>query len=108
MNQPENALSLTIVGSPDFGIEVLKSLYRITGRSTVELRRAILAGDPVYTAALFGNDHIHVVPRLEKTIGFLDEHGVSYIVHELIDGESQEITLGTMREIVAGAEGDFS
>ena len=105
MNQLENALSLTIVGSPDFGSEILKSLYRITGRSTVDLRQAIQAADPVYAAALYGNDHIHVVPRLEKTAVFLDGLGVSYVIHELIDGESQEISLETMREILAGAEG---
>ena len=103
MNPPENALSLTITGTPDFGIEILKSLYRITGRSTVELRRAIQAGEPVYIAALFGNDHIQVVPRLEKTVDFLDELGVGYVIHELADGERQEVSLETMREIVAGA-----
>ena len=63
---------------------MLKSLYRITGRSVVELRRAIRAGEPVYTAALFGNDHIQVVPRLEKTAEFLDGLSVAYTVDEWI------------------------
>jgi len=105
---PENALSLTISGMPDFGSEVLKSLYRLTGRSTVELRRAIRAGKPVYTAALFGNDHIEVVPRLEKTADYLDGLGVPFTVHEWVDGEQDEITVQAMREIIETAEGEFS
>ena len=63
MTAPDNALSLTIAGTPDFGSEVLKALHRITGRATGELRRAIFNGEPVYAAPLFGNDHIRVVPR---------------------------------------------
>jgi hypothetical protein len=105
---PENALSLTISGMPDFGSEVLKSLYRLTGRSTVELRHAIRAGQPVYTAALFGNDHIEVVPRLEKTADYLDGLGVPFTVHEWVDGEQDEITVQAMREIIETAEGEFS
>ena len=108
MTTPDNALSLTIDGTPDFGSEVLKSLYRLTGRSTVELRRSIQAGEPVYTAALFGNDHIHVVPRLEKTADFLEGLGVPFSVHEWADGERQQISTATMREIIGSADGAYS
>jgi hypothetical protein len=102
---PENALSLTLVGTPDFGSEVLKALYRITGRSTVELREAILAGEPVYTAELFGSDHLRVVPRLEKTVAYLEELGVPFVVHEWADGGREEISLDLMRQIIE-ASGD--
>ena len=106
MPSPENALSLTIAGTPDFPSEVLKALYRITGRSTVELRNSIRAGEPVYTAALFGNDHIDVVPRLEKTAAYLDEIGVAFVVHEWADGEREEISPEVMREIIESGDGD--
>ncbi|MFB7894697.1 hypothetical protein ACFC1I_21010 [Microbacterium sp. NPDC056044] len=107
MTTPDNAISLTIIGTPDFGSEVLKSLYRITGRSTVELRRAIRAGEPVYTAALFGNDHIQVVPRLEKTAAYLDGLGVPFAVHEWVDGEREQIPVEVMRQIIESAEGEY-
>jgi hypothetical protein len=100
----QNALSVTIDGAPDLPNEPLKALYRLTGRSTVELRRSILAGEPVYTAALFGNDHIDVVPRLEKTIDYLTGLGLPFTVHEWVDGESEEIPLETMREIIDVAD----
>jgi hypothetical protein len=100
----ENALSLTIAGTPDFGSEVLKALYRITGRSTVELREAIRTGEPVYTAELFGNDHIHVVPRLEKTVAYLQDLGVPFVVHEWAGGEREEISLDVMRQIIEATE----
>lgn len=103
---PQNALSLTIVGTPDFGSEILKSLYRLTGRSTVELRRAIRDSEPVYTAALFGNDHIHVVPRLEKALDYLQGLGVPFAVHEWVDGERDEISIEVMREIIEAAGGE--
>lgn len=102
----DNALSLTIVGTPDFGSEVLKSLYRITGRSTVELRRAISRGEPVYVAGLFGNDHIQVVPRLEKTAAYLDTLGIPFAVHEWVDGEREEISRVVMRQIIESADGE--
>lgn len=105
MTSPENALSLTITGAPDLPGEVLKSLYRLTRRSTVELRRAIRAGDAVYTAALFGNDHLEVVPRLEKTVDYLTGLGVPFTIHEWIDGRSDEISVETMRQIIEAAEG---
>ena len=107
MTTPENALSLTIAGAPDFGSEVLNSLYRITGRSTVELRRAIRDGEPVYTAALFGNDHIQVVPRLEKTADYLDGLGIPFTVHEWVDGERDEISIAVMRQIIESADGEY-
>ena len=107
MTTPENALSLTIDGTPDFGSEVLKSLYRITGRSTVELRRAIRAGEPVYAAGLFGNDHIQVVPRLEKTADYLDSLGITYMVHEWADGAREQISIDVMRQIIQSADGEF-
>src|SRR6478735_8704157 len=100
MTAPANALSLTIAGTPDFGSEVLKPLHRITGRSTGELRRAIRAGEPVYTAGLFDNDHIQVVPRLEKTADYLAGLDVSFTVHEWADGERNEISVEVMRQII--------
>lgn len=108
MPAPENALSLTIDGSPHFGSEVLASLFRLTQRSTPELRRAIAAGEPVYVAALFGNDHIEVVPRLEKTADYLTGLGVPFTVHEWIGDDREEITVEVMREILAAAEGQYS
>lgn len=103
MTAPENALSLTIAGTPDLPGEVLKSLYRLTGRSTVELRRAIQTGEPVYRAALFGSDHLDVVPRLEKTVDYLVGLGVPFTIHEWLDGEPDEISIETMREIIESA-----
>jgi len=100
MTAPETALSLTIAGTPDFGSEVLKSLYRITGRSTVELRNAIRDGEPVYTATLFGNDHIQVVPRLEKTADYLDRLHVPFTVHEWVNDQRNEISIEVMRQII--------
>jgi len=100
MVAPSNAISLTITGSPDFSSEILKALYRITGRSTVELRRAIRAGDPVFRAALFGTDHLDVVPRLEKTVDYLEGLGIAYTVQEWVDGEREEISVETMRQII--------
>lgn len=108
MSAPENAISLTIVDRSDFGSEVLKSLYRLTGRSTGELRRAIHEGAPVYTAALFGNDHINVVPRLERTAAYLDSLGVPFTVDEWVDGERDQISVETMRAIIESADGSSS
>lgn len=108
MNEPHNALSVTIDGTPDLPAEALKAFYRVTGRSTVELRRSIAAGEPVYTAALFGNDHIEVVPRLEKTIALLEQLGLPFVVHELIDGDRDEIDVETMRSILDAADGEFA
>lgn len=102
MNEPTTALSVSIEGTPDLPGEVVKALYRTTGRSTVELRRAIAVEEPVFVADLFGPDHIDVVPRLEKTIALLDQLGVPVTIHELTDGRSDRISLQTMREIIDG------
>jgi len=96
----DDALSLTLVERPDLPSAVLQALYRITGRSSVELRRAIAAGEPVYTAGLFGHDHIEVVPRLEKTASFLTEHGLAFTISEWVDGAAEAITPETMRAIL--------
>jgi len=105
MTSSGTALSVTIDGTPDLPGEVLKSLYRITRRSTTELRRSIVAGDPVYTADLFGSDHVEVAPRLEKAVDYLQGLGIPVILHETTDGQRDEIALETMREILgAGAE----
>ena len=103
---PDNALSVTLNDTPDLPSAVLQALYRITGRSSGELRRSILAGEPVYTAALFGNDHIDVVPRLEKTIAYLDELVLSFILHAHLDGERDEASRETLRGILEGTGGD--
>lgn len=104
---PDNALSVTLNDTPDLPSAVLQALYRITGRSSGELRRSILAGEPVYTAALFGNDHIDVVPRLEKTIAYLDELGLPLTLHEWVDGERDEVSRETLRGILEGSEGQY-
>lgn len=96
----ENALSITLDGTPHPPTAFLQAVYRITGRSTVELRRAILAGEPLYTAPLFGTDHIDVVPRLEKTIDYLTEIGVPFHLHEWTGPQRDEITLDTLRSII--------
>lgn len=106
-NAPRNAISLTLDGTPDFPSVVLQALYRITRRSTPELRRAIRAGEPIFTAALFGNDHIDVVPRLEKTVDYLDGLGIPYTLHEWVDETREEITGPLMREIIEAADGSF-
>ncbi|MDR5699217.1 hypothetical protein [Agromyces aerolatus] len=106
MTAPENAISLTIAGTPDLPGEVLKSLYRITRRSTVELRHAIRDGEPVYVAALFGNDHLDVVPRLEKTADYLTGLGLGFTIHEWLDGAREEISVETMRAIIESADGN--
>lgn len=108
MTAQENVLTLTVIGTPDFGNEVLKSLYHLTGRSTVELRRAIQAGEPLYTAPLFGTEHINVVPRLEKTVDYLDGLGVPFTIHEYVDGQRDEISVEIMREIVEAADDEYS
>ncbi|MEV8273371.1 hypothetical protein [Microbacterium sp. NPDC077184] len=103
---PHNAIDLTLDGTPDFPSVVLQALYRITRRSTPELRRAIRAGEPIFTAPLFGNDHIEVVPRLEKTVDYLDGLGIPFTLHEWVDGTREEITVPLMREIIEAADGE--
>lgn len=108
MTDADNALSITLPGAPDLPGEVYAALYRITGRSTVELRRAVQGGAPVYSAALFGNDHLAVVPRLEKTAAYLDGLGLPFVVHEWVDGAPDEITRETMRNILEGTDGQYA
>lgn len=104
----DNALSIVLDGTPDLPSAILQALYRITGRSTVELRRDILAGEAVYTAPLFGTDHIDVVPRLEKTIAYLTDVGAPFRIVEWVDGVSDEISADTMRDILEGTDGEFA
>ena len=96
----DHTLALTLVERPDLPSATLQALYRITGRSTVELRHAIQGGDALYTAPLFGREHIEVVPRLEKSMAFLAEHGLAYTITESYDGVDQLITIDTLREIL--------
>jgi hypothetical protein len=96
----DTAISITLVGTPDLPSGPLQALYRITGRSTVELREAIRGGRPVYTASLFGPAHITVAPRLEKTIAYLTEAGLAFTLTEAVDGEDAPIDLATLREIL--------
>jgi hypothetical protein len=101
----ESALSITLDGTPDLPGEILKALYRITGRSTLELRRSILASEPVYTATLFSNDHVHVVPRLEKVVGYVESLGLTFTVQEWVNGAPELIELETMRAILQASDG---
>ena len=94
------SVSLTLEGTPDLPSTTLQALYRITGRSTVELREAIAGGHPVYTASLFGREHLGVVPRLERTIAYLDEHGLGFTLSESADGADAAIDRATLREIL--------
>lgn len=99
------SLSITLDGRPDLLAVRLKELYGITGRSSDALRRAIAAGEPIYSAALFGNDHIDVAPRLEKTIAFCERHGLGFRIEETYDGATEEIGVDVMRDILKSAEG---
>ncbi|AUG28603.1 hypothetical protein JVX92_11525 [Microbacterium hominis] len=104
----DTAISLTLDGTPDLPSAILQALYRITGRSTVELRRSIQGRQPLFTAALFGNAHIDVVPRLEKTIDYLTDLGLPFTLHEHVDGDRDEIDLATLHAILGGADGQFA
>lgn len=99
------SISLTLDGAPDLPSAPLQALYRITGRSTPELRRSILAGEPLFTAALFGREHITAAPRLEKTIAFLTEHDLGFSLTETSDGVHTPIDLATLREILEPGAG---
>ncbi|WP_298945069.1 hypothetical protein [uncultured Microbacterium sp.] len=98
----DTAISLTLDGTPDLPSTVLQSLYRITGRSTVELRRSVQRREPLFSATLFGIDHIDAVPRLEKTVAHLTDIGLPFTVQEHVDGSPEEISLETLREILEG------
>ena len=103
---PESpSLSITLDGAPDLLAIQLKELYGITGRSSDALRRSIAAGAPIYSAELFGNDHIAVVPRLEKTVAFCERQGLRFRVEETYDGVTEEIGVEGMRNILESAEG---
>ena len=99
------SISIFIVGSPQLPPPLLKELYGITGRSSVELSAAVLAGRDVYAAELFGTDHVNVAPRLEKTVGFCERNGLMYRVEETYEGETAQIDLATMRSILETADG---
>lgn len=99
------SLTIYIDGAPHLSPLLLKELYRITGRSSVELRAAILAGEVVYSAELFGNDHVEVAPRLEKTVAFCEQNGLAFRVEETYEGETEQIGVDVMRNILEGAEG---
>lgn len=98
------SLAIIIEGSPHLSPQQLKELYRITGRSSGELSAAIHAGGDVYAAELFGNDHVEVAPRLEKTAGFCERNGLVFRVEETYEGDTGQIDLATMRNILETAE----
>lgn len=107
------SISITLDGAPDLPSERLQALYRITGRSTVELRESILARRPAYTARLFGREHLDVVPRLEKTIAYLTDAGIPFTLTE--SGEdaaspdaAAPIDLATLRDILSAPDPDAS
>ncbi|WP_296194608.1 hypothetical protein [uncultured Microbacterium sp.] len=105
MSAPElssTALSVSLEGPVTLPTEALKALYRITGRSSVELRLALAAGEPVYRANLFGRDHIEQLPRLERTLAFFTEHGLPVVLHEWVDGEAEPIDTETLHAIISG------
>jgi len=94
------SLAIVLDSRPDLPAILLKELYGVTGRSSDELHRAIAAGAPVYSAELFGNDHIEVVPRLEKTVAFCERLKLPFHVEETYDGETEVIGLDVMRNIL--------
>lgn len=103
---PDYALSVTLDGTPDLVSATLQALYRLTGRSTVELREAIAAGRPVYAASLFDAAHLTAVPRLEKTIAFLEAEGLEFRLTETVDGVDAPIDLPTLRELLEASDDD--
>ncbi|MCR2783653.1 MULTISPECIES: hypothetical protein [unclassified Microbacterium] len=100
MDDSTVSMSLTLDGVTVLSPAALQALYRINGRSTVEMRLAAASGEPLYTCELFGADHIHVAPRLEKTAAFLLDQGVPFRIHESADGERTEISLEVMQSIL--------
>lgn len=99
------SLAIIIEGSPHLPPPLLKELYAITGRSSVDLTSAIRDGADVYAAALFGNDHVQVAPRLEKTAAFCEQNGLSFRVEETYEGETSRIDVATMRGILESSDG---
>lgn len=100
------SIAIIIEGRPDLAPPLLKELYGITRRSSVELSSAIRAGGDVYSAELFGSDHVEVAPRLEKTVEFCERNGLRFHVEETYDGETAQIAVATMRSILEAAEND--
>lgn len=99
------SLAIFLDGTPPLTADQLTELYRITGRARVELRNAISAGAPLYSAELFGNDHIDVAPRLEKTVDFCLRHDLAFRIEETYDGETETIPLEVMRSVLDAAQG---
>lgn len=103
MSEPTVSMSIALDGVTVLSPATLQALYRINGRSTVEMRRAAASGEPIYACTLFGADHIDAVPRLEKTAAFLIEQGVPFRVYESVDGERTEISLEVLQSILGEA-----
>ncbi|WP_307363727.1 hypothetical protein [Microbacterium murale] len=101
------SIAIIIEGSPHLPPPLLKELYGITGRSSVELSSAIIAGRNVYAAALFGNDHVEVAPRLEKTAVFCERNHLRFRVEETYENEISRIDVATMRGILESAGEPF-
>lgn len=100
------SIAIIITGSAHLPPAMLKELYGITGRSSVELHSAIVAGANVYAAELFGNDHVEVAPRLEKTVDFCERNALAFRVEETYAGETAQIDVVTMRSILEAAGGE--
>lgn len=101
------SIAIVIEGRPHLAPPLLKELYDITRRSSVELSTAILAGDDVYAASLFGNDHVEVAPRLERTAAFCARNDLAFRIEETYDGETEQIDLATLRSILEATDGQF-
>lgn len=97
-------ISLIVTGSPSATGAQLQNLYRLIGRSTPELRDALANETPLYTASLFGREHIVEAPRLEKAIALATEAGWGFRLTEREgeNGEDAEISLATLDEILTG------
>lgn len=104
---PPNALSITLA-HPGYDAEVLHALHLITGRSLATLMSTLRSSEPVCIAALYGNDHLQEVERLERTVEYLDGRGIEYLVHEWVDGQGEGISIDVMQQIVEAAEGQYS
>lgn len=99
------SIAIIIEGGPHLLPPLLRELYGITGRSSVDLSSAVRAGTDVYAAELFGNDHVEVAPRLEKTVAFCERNGLMFRVEETYEGETSGIDVATMRSILETAGG---
>lgn len=100
MTPPDVCVLLTLAPQTSLTADLLQALYRITGRSTVELRRAAERGDALYTAELFGSAHVDQAPRLEKTIDLLGMHAIPFRLVERVGQDAEEISLDTLRAIL--------